>query len=188
MNEREAVVLAGKLFASQGRVAAAEVVAEYAEMLLEAECGTCAKTTVEHMRRHATANRVPTVPQLWAAYRERYGSAEHGLHYGQDERELAVGQHEGFWRGKGSQVVREIVPGITRDESVYLSLSAWWAEVEPDERQLRSFLESADTWLASTLEHFRGSADKPGSTERIAASCRTRDTTGIESVPYEALP
>lgn len=188
MNEPEAVSLASKLFASQGRTAPAEVVAEYAEMLLEAQCGSCARETIVALRHSANGNRVPTVPQIWAAYRDRLSGTEHVSHIGTDEAQTRVAETEGFWRGKAPFVVIDEFPDLTKDEARYVALSAWWAGCEADVAQLRGFLEGARHWVEGVVAYFNGRPDRVIQANKIAAACRKRDTEGIDALDAGELP
>lgn len=188
MNEPEAVSLASKLFASQGRVASAEIVAEYAEMLVDADCGACARAMINDQRRNVASSRVPTVPQLWAAYRQREGSAEHTQHIGVDDLASKVGETEGFWRGKASYVVADLFPDLAREDAQYVALSVWWAGCEPNPEQLTAFLDGSERWVAGTVEYFNTRPDRTIQANKMAAACRKRETASLDALELAELP
>lgn len=122
MKETDALTRVAKMFHAHARLVGSEIVGEYAEAVLDADCQSCMAEVVEQVR--TEGSKVPPVSGLWALYRDRRNSANHHDHIGQDEQQVDVGKLEADWRMQG-------VDGIKRaggnENAAKLAAARMWA-------------------------------------------------------------
>lgn len=137
MNEQDALTRVAKMFHAHARMVGAEIVAEYAEAVLDADCQPCIAEVLEQIR--SEGSKVPPVSGLWALYRDRRNSPNHYDHVGQDEAQVDVGKLEADWRTRG---VDGIKSAGGNEEAAKLAAARMWASGAV------SLDQAGDEWLA----------------------------------------
>lgn len=130
MNEPQAMNAAKRMFAAHGRSVGDDVVTEYADALLEADCQPCMSEVAEQVRKEGS--KVPPVSGLWALYRDRRNSPNHADHVGFDAVQVDVGKLEADWRLRGVRLIESAGASPT---DAKMAAARMWASgcVTPDQ-------------------------------------------------------
>lgn len=99
----------------------------FARMLTtDDRCHVCLEAVCR--RSATTAQRMPSVAAILAAYRDHYDEHHH-QHLGVSDVEAAVGRAEAWWR---TDAVRLILPHADgRDLASFVAAQMWWSRVAP---------------------------------------------------------
>jgi hypothetical protein len=146
MNENEALRAVARMFHAHGRTPGPEVVAEYADAVLEANCAACMSEVLVQVRREGM--KVPPVSGLWSLYYERNRSPSHFDHIGQADREVSVGKQEAEWH---RYAVADLQAILKDREQAELLAARMWASGCVEPHGVKAELE-APVWLATQPE------------------------------------
>jgi hypothetical protein len=148
VNVDEARPFIRRMFAAHGKTPVDAIVDEYADVLVRADCETCAIKVVDAIRTEERFKTVPPAGAIRGQIRDMSLSVEHGLHVGESAREVSAGALEAFWRQKATNLIAPHAGG-DRLLAAFVAAQMWWSEIPADAERIVYELREYTVWIAS---------------------------------------